>query len=211
MKNKLNLLLLSVVVLMFYTSCKDKDAPYIALEGGTTVAHELNKAWEDPGFAAYDTEDGDLTASVTASALNVDSTGIHTIIYTVSDAAGNTATTNRRVIIYNAAKNFAGYWTGSYIYPYPGLEKKQYVDTIAVSGTKNYMLTITNFAGMTGFSVVGSVYLAGVSNAPLVRFASQTINGKTFTARDAKIYDNVQFTVEFTIDGQDGILVLNKQ
>ena len=211
MKKKLSLLLFTVAVLMFYTSCKDTDAPYITLKGGMTVRHELNKVWEEPGFAAFDSNDGDLTAAVSSTSINVDSVGEQSIVYSVSDAAGNSASITRKVIIYNAAENFAGYWTGTYVFPYPGIDKKEYVDSIAPSATKDYVITIKNFAGITGFSVTGKVITAGVPDAPVVRFENQTINGKSFSAKDAKIHDNVQFTVEFTIDGQDGILVLNKQ
>ena len=70
----------------------DVTAPTIALAGQTGMTIRVNTTYADPGYAATDDHDGDLTARVTVTG-TVDATkiGTYTIYYDVSDSSGNRA------------------------------------------------------------------------------------------------------------------------
>jgi surface protein len=101
------LLLLSLTILLF--SCGDKDdeefytineTPIITLIGEAIVTVEIYSTYTDSGATAQDTEDGNLTSSITTTGLvNTSMEGNYVITYTVSDSFGNTATTSRQVIV----------------------------------------------------------------------------------------------------------------
>ena len=76
----------------------DTVSPELELFGGTDVPHELGEPWAEPGYAASDERDGNLTSSVTISGTpNINTSGTYTITYTVADAAGNEANATRTV------------------------------------------------------------------------------------------------------------------
>ncbi len=66
----------------------------ITLIGSGSVDIIKNEVYIDSGATASDTHDGNLTSSVSTGGTFTDtsSTGSFTIIYNVSDIAGNTAT-----------------------------------------------------------------------------------------------------------------------
>lgn len=78
----------------------DTIPPVIALAGPLTVTLPCGEDYVEPGASAVDETDGDLTQQVVVDLSGVSplTPGIHTVEYTVSDAAGNTATRTRRVI-----------------------------------------------------------------------------------------------------------------
>lgn len=88
------IILLGLIVSIIAESCKDKDskAPIITLEGDTIVSWPRDTAWKDPGFTAYDEEDGDITDKVVVSNIpNVSQDGDYFVTYNVKDNAGNQA------------------------------------------------------------------------------------------------------------------------
>lgn len=78
----------------------DEVPPVITLLGEQTVSIPFGTPYEEPGFAASDNWDGDLSGLVAVEG-TVDpfTAGIYEITYTVSDAAGNTAQVIRKVEI----------------------------------------------------------------------------------------------------------------
>ena len=81
-------------------SSNDTTAPIITLNGQAIATVNLNSTYTDAGATALDDVDGDLTSSiVTTGAVNTSIEGNYIITYTVSDSAGNTATTTRQVIV----------------------------------------------------------------------------------------------------------------
>lgn len=68
----------------------DVEAPVITLIGESVMLVPLNEQFDDPGVTAIDDVDGDVSSDVTVSGV-VDTSviGSYTLIYTVSDAAGN--------------------------------------------------------------------------------------------------------------------------
>ena len=81
-------------------SSNDTTAPIITLNGQAIATVNLNSTYTDAGATAVDDVDGDLTSSiVTTGEVNTSIEGNYIITYTVSDSAGNTATTTRQVIV----------------------------------------------------------------------------------------------------------------
>lgn len=79
---------------------EDKEPPVINLNGVTTMYVLKNAVYTDPGYAASDNCDGDLTANVTIDgAVNTAVAGEYMLTYKVSDTAGNTVTAERKVIV----------------------------------------------------------------------------------------------------------------
>lgn len=70
----------------------DSTAPVIQLQGDAEVHLYVGDVYTEPGFSAVDACDGDVTQAV-----QVDS-GTDTIIYSVTDKAGNTTTVQRSIV-----------------------------------------------------------------------------------------------------------------
>ncbi len=88
----------------------DGVQPTINLKGSTTVYLKLGATFKEPGYAATDNMDGNLTKSVKVRGV-VDTTknGTYLREYTVTDNAGNTAKRIRKVVVYSGltAESFA--------------------------------------------------------------------------------------------------------
>ena len=76
---------------------EDREAPELTLAGDTEITVSRFDLFQDPGAAARDRCDGDLTASIRVT--DQESGDIHVLTYTVTDKAGNTATATRRVTV----------------------------------------------------------------------------------------------------------------
>ena len=126
----------------------DTTAPELTLLGETTLKVIARSEYADPGFSATDDRDGDLTASVQIEGeVDVNWCDSYTLTYTVSDAAGNTATAERVVEV---AQPETVYPEGKVIYltfdDGPGLYTEELLElldkygvkvTFFVCGTKN--------------------------------------------------------------------------
>jgi len=78
---------------------EDTTAPVITLLGSTTINHELNALFTDPGYTALDAPSDDLTGNVIVSgSVDATSTGVYTLTYTLTDGAGNTAIPQTRTV-----------------------------------------------------------------------------------------------------------------
>jgi PKD repeat protein len=80
----------------------DTTAPVITLIGSNPHIIPVDEAYVELGATATDNVDGDLTASIIIDASAVDSSvpGTYQVSYNVRDAAGNTAATVTRTVIY---------------------------------------------------------------------------------------------------------------
>jgi hypothetical protein len=85
-------------LLELQASVQDRVPPSVTITGPEVVTNECGTAYTDAGATATDNKDGDITAPITVQN-NVNPTvpGTYTVVYTVSDAAGNTATATRTV------------------------------------------------------------------------------------------------------------------
>lgn len=83
----------------------DTTPPEITLNGPASVRIPLGEAYQEQGATALDDVDGvieDIT--IDASAVDVYTLGEYKIIYQATDLAGNTATAERTVIVYQPAE-----------------------------------------------------------------------------------------------------------
>ena len=169
------------------TSCKTEDAgaPMITVTGGANQSQSLpsianNGTWTNPTATAMDDEDGDISMSITVSGtVNPNTAGNYTLTYTVSDAAGNTATEVVIVSIQNDAAflgNLSSTGTPT-MATYAAYDSCQvtpasyFSPTVIVSSTVNNAFKITNF-GAFGTNIVINATLSGATiNIP----ASQTL------------------------------------
>lgn len=141
---------------MTFTSCNKEDitAPVITITGGNTLNHILNAAFTAPAATATDDEDGDLSTSISvdASAVNVNLAGTYNVTYTVTDAAGNTATSTLEVTVYNEADWLSGSYNGADTCQTSG--NFTYTATFIVSTTTNNSISVNNFDAFgTGINV----------------------------------------------------------
>lgn len=73
--------------------------PIIALSGSTLVNKTVGDTWTDPGYTATDTEDGNLTSSVTLTGtVNTAVAGTYQIVYSVIDSQGAPAARKIRTV-----------------------------------------------------------------------------------------------------------------
>ena len=75
----------------------DTRPPVITLVGPSTVRHEQGTPFSDPGATATDDVSGPVAVTVTGTV--GDGAGTYTLEYRASDAAGNSATATRTVIV----------------------------------------------------------------------------------------------------------------
>ena len=81
----------------------DTTAPVITLIGGDSITIQAGDTFDDPGFIATDSVDGDLTDKVKVSgSYDKYQPGTYTYTYSVTDAHGNTATVKRQIIVQGA-------------------------------------------------------------------------------------------------------------
>jgi sulfatase modifying factor 1 len=79
---------------------QDTANPELELFGGAVITREAGQAWAEPGVAAHDARDGNLTANVTVTGtVDANSTGVYVLSYSVADAAGNEVNATRTVTI----------------------------------------------------------------------------------------------------------------
>jgi hypothetical protein len=78
----------------------DNVVPAIVLLGGEEVSITVGSEYEDAGAIATDNVDGDVTGQIVVNgAVDMTKAGVYTLIYSVSDAAGNKATATRTVTV----------------------------------------------------------------------------------------------------------------
>ena len=78
----------------------DTTAPTLTLLGSNPFNFEAAGSYSDPGATALDNVDGNITANIIVSGDNVDTftVGVYSVLYNVSDAAGNAAAQLTRTV-----------------------------------------------------------------------------------------------------------------
>ncbi|KRT57715.1 protein of unknown function (DUF5011) [endosymbiont of Ridgeia piscesae] len=80
------------------------SAPVITLLGDNPMTLQAGETFVDPGATANDTFDGDLSGSIVVSGVVDSSTaGSYTVTYSVTDAAGNSASASRSVEVVDSS------------------------------------------------------------------------------------------------------------
>lgn len=78
----------------------DQIKPVILLKGSSTIETSYGEPFTDPGASATDNTDGDLSSKITVTGtVSTNVIGTYTIIYNVTDAAGNTAIPVTRTVV----------------------------------------------------------------------------------------------------------------
>jgi len=82
------------------TTNTNTTPPTISLNGSSTINLTEGDTWADPGATATDETDGDITNSITVNGtVDTSTVGTYTLIYNVADAASNTASVTRTVVV----------------------------------------------------------------------------------------------------------------
>ena len=84
---------------------KDTTKPVITLNGSNPVNLTVGNNYTEAGATATDNIDGTVTVTLTGS-VDTSTVATYTISYSASDAAGNTATTTRTVIVAKPPKEY---------------------------------------------------------------------------------------------------------
>jgi len=202
---KIILIFIALSLTLIFSCSKDESAPVIMLKGESAINHVLNDEFVEPGYAAFDDEDGDITDKVTVGSLKENEAGEQTITYSVADTEGNNGEAKRKVIVFNEADIMQGSWNAEYIFPYPSADKAQYTDNITTSDKINREFTISDFGENIGANIIGTMGTTSLS------FEDQTISGDAFSVQQVNIADNsTKITIEYTIGSDVGVMVLVK-
>lgn len=199
--------LLSVGVALILSSCGDDDlsAPTIVLNGTDPYIVELGSTFTDPGATATDDEDGDLTTSIISSGtVNTSAVDIYTITYSVTDAAGNSATETRDVYVVATKASYAGTYDVAEVCE-DGTSFDYEVTVTAGSGEDE--LIFNNFGGY-GTTVSIVVTIAGDLGDELIVNGSD--DGFTFTGSGTLTTgssSDMKFSISYTAD--DGSATLS--
>ena len=91
----------------------DTTPPLITINGETNISLSIGATYSDAGATATDNVDGTLPVTLSNS-VDTSVPGSYSVIYSVTDAAGNTATSTRNVIVgtnfTNTATSLGGQW-----------------------------------------------------------------------------------------------------
>ncbi|HOY32018.1 MAG TPA: DUF5011 domain-containing protein [Bacteroidales bacterium] len=173
-------LLLALTILLFSGSCKKNDTtvPVITLQGANPHVVILGSAsaYADAGAVATDDTDGSLTIT-SSGTVNMKSAGEYTLTYSCADAAGNTASATRKVIV-----DAAPFLSGNYqIVNYIGAEvDTTYIDTISFTDTTNNIILFTKFAGIENASVYATLNDTVILVPTQTKFCGAIPENKTF-------------------------------
>jgi formylglycine-generating enzyme required for sulfatase activity len=86
----------------------DTTNPVLTLLGDANMSQAKNSAWVDPGATASDSLDGNLTSSITITGtVDVNTTGVYILTYSVSDGASNEVNATRTVHVGQASTHTA--------------------------------------------------------------------------------------------------------
>ncbi|MDH5394132.1 MAG: DUF5011 domain-containing protein [Gammaproteobacteria bacterium] len=226
MSNKINALLLTVISFLFLVSCapppNDTTPPVITLNGADTVSLNQGDAYSDAGATATDNIDFYVPV-VTSGSVDTNTAGTYTLTYTATDAAGNTATATRSVILNDTTPpvitlNDAATITVTIgdTYVEPGATAVDNLDgsvLVVISGSVNtntagtYSLTYTatDAAGNTSSTTRAVTVTLTDSTAPVISLnGAATITlaqGGSYVEAGATAIDNIDGAVSVTITG----------
>lgn len=198
-------IMLSVAAIAFLfgatllTSCTTDDTskPVITLKGNANTTVVLNGTYTDEGATADDDKDGDLTSSITSNVSatnpNVNLKGSYTITYTVTDAAGNTGTKDRTVVVANSAENQAGSYNASDDWNSDGTSDYSWVETVTSSSSINNQLVFSKFAYYTGCALK-----INVTGTTIAYPGTQTFNCGAGTAQQDRTFSQIAGAISGT-------------
>jgi len=89
------------------------DSPVITILGSNPITVSYSSTYTDAGATATDTEDGNLTSSLTddSAAINTSSLSRQLVTYSVTDSDGNTTEAEREIIIEDTSSPSIDTWS----------------------------------------------------------------------------------------------------
>jgi large repetitive protein len=181
----------------------DTTPPVLAVLGNSTIYHQGNSTFVDPGWTATDTLSGLLTSQVQVSgAVNVNGRvgSQHVLVYRVLDAAGNQAVATRQVVIINTIAPVITLvgpsvldWEGMRAFVDPGATAFDVLDgridgSIGVSGLVNVTAPAGTLMALR-YNVNNSAQLAAAQVLRLVRIVDTTPPVITLTGPAAVMHE----------------------
>ena len=161
------------------TPIPDTTPPVITLNGASTINLTVGDSYTEQGATATDNVDGSLTSSIVISgSVNTASAGTYTITYSVSDAANNSASTTRTVIVSEPAADTTA--------PVINLNGASTIDlTVGDTYTEQGATATDNVDGNLTSSIVisGSVNTATAGTYTVTYSVSDAANNSASTTR----------------------------
>ena len=184
----------------------DKTPPLITLaNAGVICSVGVGKKFIDPGYSAYDTNDGIITNKVKRDFKNSQGTAVdsatftgmigrYTITYSVSDAAGNPATPqNRTVAVVDTTKPPPGNLLQKYSAPLSTPLPTVTTTSTSSGGAVTYSTITTDGTGAPNMSSVKSFtfkWRNETTSQGLDNFSFTYTNGSYFSLKDNNIMTN---------------------
>ena len=146
---------------------RDLVLPEILLEGGEDYTITLGTRYEEPGFAATDNVDGDVTAMVQVQG-EVDwlKAGTYPITYTVTDSCENTAVVTRNVEVVAQPWQDTVYPEGKVVYltfdDGPSAYTAQLLDVLDAYGAKAPFFVVGSGSGRMMKQIVNRGHSIGI-------------------------------------------------
>jgi len=165
--------------------------PTITLVGSNPAAMTVGHTWLEPGATAHDLEDGNITNKIIITGtVNINVVGTYSLVYTVTDSGGLSASTTRQVIV-SSAGGGGGATTGSITFCSIYANKDNVVATSATgfpAGTFSIKLASTT-------NIVNSTIQAKTWTA--IAFAPNRKIISTTNDADCVTYDNLPFATYY--------------
>ncbi|NVO01293.1 MAG: DUF5011 domain-containing protein [Bacteroidetes bacterium] len=203
-----NLHLLSILVfflVLIISSCSKDDvtAPTIVLTGSSSqvIIYKSSTSYIEPGFTATDETDGDITANVVVTGtVDVNSVGTYSLVYSVTDQAGNSFSVTRTVVI-DANPLFVGNF--SHIDIIGGVTYPATLDTLAASFTTKNKILFKRFSGFSNAAIFANL------NKSAVTIPAQTYYCGDFPSDTIRTFQTIGTTSYFTVVDSIATMVLN--
>jgi hypothetical protein len=186
------------ILLFIVVACKKTDTgkPIITLKGNNpyVVVWGSTVKYADPGAVATDAVDGDIDYTID-STVNMYSAGSYTVTYTATDAAGNSATATRTVIV-DAAAYLKGIFT---VKNYIGIVFDSiYTDTLSMVPDTTNFLKFKSFAAFKNAKVHATFSGMSISIPQQEVLCGVPARNRIFSGYGSFASDTA-FTINYTI------------
>lgn len=185
---------------------KDKQAPLIFLKGDNPMKVSLNSNFKEPGATADDNKDGDITNKLTMThdvSINgptngegtTKDTGTFHVIWTCKDAAGNTGTATRTVIV----ANDAAVYSTRYEFSTNAITGNIFIDTtiasinLTVDSRTNMKIWFPKMAGRT-FRTYGMIQWDSTDNYYHIKIPKQYYRRDENSVKFLYLFSNEDLT-----------------
>ena len=173
MKKITTVLLAAAFAGLTITSCKKDDvsSPSISVIGSETMTLSLHEAYVEQGATADDSKDGDISSRVSISGTpDVNNAGVYTVNYSVSDDAGNSSNTTRKVIVRHTGNTIAATYS-----------VKDSCGSSSTSNNSTVQLSVTKFANYVNGTVTFEI--SGETNSTITVPQQTVVCGTVPVAR----------------------------